>query len=268
MLVIGLTGGIGSGKTMATDYLQSLGITIVDADLASRVIVEPGQPALDEIANVFGAHLIEDGRLNRAALREIVFADPTERKRLEAITHPRIAQEILRQLNASTSPYTVLVSPLLFESSQSRFAQRTLLIDAPEQAQKSRASQRDGVNEAQIAAIMAAQMTREQRRERADDIILNDGDPSHLQAALDTLHQQYLEMARHSGTTDTHHIKDISENMQPQIKCPRCQTPVIWSAESPFRPFCSARCKLIDLGAWADESHRIAGSEAPPDGDF
>lgn len=197
MLVIGLTGGIGSGKTLATDYLQRLGITIVDADLASRVIVEPGQPALTEIAATFGAHVIQaDGCLNRAALREIVFADPAERKRLEAITHPRIGEEIYRQLMASQSPYTVLVSPLLFESSQHRFAKRTLLIDAPEAEQVARASGRDKVSEAQISAIMAAQMSREQRREKADDIVLNDGSPEHLYQALDTLHQRYLEMAR------------------------------------------------------------------------
>jgi dephospho-CoA kinase len=200
MLVIGLTGGIGSGKTLATDYLQSLGITIVDADLASRVIVEQGKPALTEIAHAFGEHiLLPDGGLNRAALREIVFADPAERKRLEAITHPRIAEEIHRQLVASTSPYTVLVSPLLFESGQHRFAQRTLLIDAPEADQIARASGRDGVSQAQINAIMSAQMSRTQRREKADDIVLNDGLPEHLHHALDALHQRYLEMAREYG---------------------------------------------------------------------
>lgn len=197
MRVIGLTGGIGSGKTLATDYLQAKGITIVDADLASRIIVEPGQPALADIAATFGEQLITDhGTLNRAALREIVFANPAERKRLEAITHPRIAEEILRQLQASTSPYTILVSPLLFESGQYRFTQRTLLIDAPEADQKARASKRDGVSASQIEAIMAAQMSREQRRQLADDVLLNDGIPDHLYEKLDTLHQRYLELAR------------------------------------------------------------------------
>lgn len=196
-LVIGLTGGIGSGKSMATDYLQQRGITIVDADLAARVIVEPGEPALQDIVEAFGAHILNsDGTLNRAALRQIVFADPAQRKRLESITHPRIAQEILRQLSVSTSPYVVLVSPLLFESGQHRFAQRTLLIDAPEAQQKLRAAARDRVSEEQIAAIMQAQMSREERRKRADDVLLNDGEPDHLHAALEQLHQRYLELAR------------------------------------------------------------------------
>ncbi|MGH8492376.1 MAG: dephospho-CoA kinase [Moraxellaceae bacterium] len=195
-LVIGLTGGIGSGKSMATDYLQTRGISIVDADLAARVIVEPGEPALEDIVQAFGEGILQiDGTLNRAALRQIVFADPAQRQRLEAITHPRIAQEILRQLSVSLSPYTVLVSPLLFESGQHRFAQRTLLIDAPESAQRRRAAQRDKVSEEQIAAIMAAQMSREERSKRADDIVKNDGDLVALHTALESLHQHYLRLA-------------------------------------------------------------------------
>lgn len=192
-LVIGLTGGIGSGKSMATDYLHSRGITIVDADIAARVIVEPGKPALEDIVTAFGENILQDnGTLNRAALRQIVFADPAQRQRLEAITHPRIAQEILRQLSGSASPYTILVSPLLFESGQYRFAQRTLLIDAPENTQRQRASARDKVSEEQIAAIMSAQMSREERRKRADDIVMNDGDLPALHVALEVLHQRYL----------------------------------------------------------------------------
>lgn len=197
MLVIGLTGGIGSGKTMATDHFARLGITVVDADLASRVIVEPGKPALEEIAAHFGRDVLQpDGTLNRARLREIVFADPEARKTLERITHPRIAKEIARQLAASTSPYTILVSPLLFESSQHRYARRTLLIDVPEELQRNRAVSRDGVSAEQIEAIMAVQMSREQRRTLADDVILNDGQPEHLYAAIEALHARYLEMAR------------------------------------------------------------------------
>jgi dephospho-CoA kinase len=200
MLVIGLTGGIGSGKSMATDYLQQRGITIVDADLAARVIVEPGEPALEDIVDAFGESILQmDGTLDRAALRQIVFADPAQRQRLEAITHPRIAQEILRQLSVSLSPYTVLVSPLLFESGQHRFAQRTLLIDAPEEAQRRRAAARDKVSEEQIAAIMTVQMGREEKRKRADDIVLNDGEVSALHSALEKLHQHYLQLAGNHG---------------------------------------------------------------------
>lgn len=196
MLVIGLTGGIGSGKTLATDHFARLGITIVDADVAARVIVEPGRPALQDIAERFGASVLQaDGSLNRARLREIVFTDPASRKALEQITHPRIAEEIARQLTASTSPYTILVSPLLFESSQHRFTQRTVLIDAHEAHQRQRAAHRDKVSEEQIEAIMAAQMSRAERRQRADDILLNDGDIEHLQAAVEALHQRYLALA-------------------------------------------------------------------------
>lgn len=197
MFVVGLTGGIGSGKTAASDYLASLGITVVDADLASRVIVEPGQPALAAIEARFGAEVIAaDGTLDRRALRERVFTDPEQRKALEAITHPAIGAEIMRQLQASRSPYTVLVSPLLLETSQHRMAQRILLIDVPEALQVARTTSRDEVPAAQVEAIMAAQMPREEKRGRADDIVVNDGDLSHLQAQLDTLHARYLEMAR------------------------------------------------------------------------
>lgn len=196
MLVIGLTGGIGSGKTLATDHFERLGITVVDADRAARVVVEPGQPALAEIATTFGPGVIQaDGTLDRAALRHIVFADPEQRQRLEAITHPRIADEIRRQLAASTSPYTILVSPLLFESGQHRFAQRTVLIDAHESLQRHRAATRDHVSEKQIEAIMAAQMSRAERQRRADDILLNDGHMEHLHAMVEKLHQRYLELA-------------------------------------------------------------------------
>jgi dephospho-CoA kinase len=196
MLVIGLTGGIGSGKSLATDYLQRQGITIVDADIAARVIVEPGEPALQDIVDAFGETMLNaDGTLDRRALRNIVFANPAQRQRLEAITHPRIAQEILRQLSVSDSPYTILVSPLLFESGQHRFAQRTLLIDAPETDQQARAASRDKVSKEQIAAIMQAQMNRDERRRHADDVILNDGDIPALYAHLERLHRYYLELA-------------------------------------------------------------------------
>lgn len=195
-LVIGLTGGIGSGKTMATDHFARLGITVVDADLASRVVVEPGRPALEDIARHFGPDVLQpDGSLNRPALRAIVFADPAARKVLERITHPRIAEEIARQLAASTSPYTILVSPLLFESGQDRFANRTVLVDTTEALQQQRAARRDGVSEEQIKAIMAVQMSRDDRLARADDVLLNDGDLNHLHAAVEALHQRYLALA-------------------------------------------------------------------------
>jgi len=200
MLVIGLTGGIGSGKTAASDYLASKGICVVDADLAARIVVEPGQPALAAIRQRFGDGVIQaDGALDRRALREIVFADSNARKDLEAITHPAIGAEIVRQLSASTSPYTLLVSPLLLESSQHKLAHRVLLIDVPEEVQLRRTANRDKVAEAQVRAIIAAQMSREEKRRRADDIVTNDADLAALHQQLDALHETYLKMAKSHG---------------------------------------------------------------------
>lgn len=197
MFVIGLTGGIGSGKTAASDYLAEKGITVVDADVVARLVVEPNQPALQTIEQRFGSQVIHaDGTLDRRALREIVFADPSARKDLEAITHPAIGMEIFRQLQTSNSPYTLLVSPLLLESSQHKMAQRILLIDVPEALQLARTANRDQVDEAQVKAIMAAQMSRTDKRSRADDIVVNDADLASLHKQLDDLHKQYLEMAR------------------------------------------------------------------------
>lgn len=200
MLVIGLTGGIGSGKTAASDYLASKGICVVDADLAARIVVEPGQPALAAIRQRFGDTVIQaDGALDRRALREIVFADNNARKDLEAITHPAIGAEIVRQLSASTSAYTLLVSPLLLESSQHKLAHRILLIDVPEEVQLRRTASRDKVAEAQVKAIIAAQMPREEKRRRADDIVMNDADLASLHQQLDALHATYLKMAESHG---------------------------------------------------------------------
>lgn len=196
MLVIGVTGGIGSGKTAATDHFQSLGITVVDADLASRVIVEPGREALLKIEEHFGKGVIaDDGTLDRRALRDIVFNNPDERKWLEQLTHPLIGQEILRQIQTSESPYTILASPLLLESGQSRLTQRILLIDVPEALQIERTKSRDNTTEDGVRAIMKAQMSRDERRDKADDIIVNDQDLAHLHSQVEQLHQRYLNMA-------------------------------------------------------------------------
>jgi len=197
MLVVGVTGGIGSGKTAATDRFQALGITVVDADLASRVVVEPGRPALKAIEEHFGKDVIAaDGTLNRRALRDIVFANPEERKWLERLTHPLIAQEIVSQIQASQSPYTILASPLLLESGQSRMAQRVLVIDVPEDVQIARTATRDNTDTNSVKAIIAAQMKRADRLAKADDVIVNDRSLEELHQAVDALHQQYLEMAK------------------------------------------------------------------------
>jgi dephospho-CoA kinase len=197
MYVVGLTGGIGSGKTAASDYLHSLGIDVVDADIVARDVVAIGQPVLAQIAQHFGtAVLLADGSLNRSALRTIVFNNADERKVLETITHPAIRQEILQQLKASVSPYTLLVSPLLFESGQYQFAHRNLVIDASEDLQRQRAALRDGVSSEQINNIMAAQLTRAERNRRADDIVINHGDLADLYQQLYAVHQQYLQLSQ------------------------------------------------------------------------
>lgn len=191
--ILGVSGGIGSGKSAATDHFQTLGIDVIDADIVAREIVQIGEPALTAIAEHFGTHVLQaDGTLNRAALREIVFADPTQRKALEAITHPAIRQRLHEQCMAAQSPYAILASPLLWESGQASLTQRSLLIDVSEATQLMRASQRDGVSEAQIRAIMAAQWTREQRLAAANDVISNEGSRAELEQQINTIHQTYL----------------------------------------------------------------------------
>lgn len=197
MYIVGLTGGIGSGKTAASDYLASLGIDVVDADVVARDVVSIGQPALAAIADHFGRSILTaDGSLNRAALRDIVFHSPSERKALEAITHPAIRQGIQQQLAASLSPYTLLVSPLLFESGQYQFAHRNMVVDASEDLQRQRASVRDSVSSEQIARIIAAQLPRAERLKRADDVVVNHGNLADLYQQLDALHHKYLQLSQ------------------------------------------------------------------------
>ena len=191
--VIGVTGGIGSGKSAATDYFAGLGITIVDADLASRIIMEPGRPALAAVAEHFGAEvLLADGQLDRAQLRALVFADPSQRQWLEALTHPLIGEEILQQLAASESTYTILSSPLLLETSQRSLCDLTVVIDVPETLQLERTISRDNNDEAQVRRIMAAQMSRKERLSQADRVVDNSGSIEDLQRQLDVLHRDFL----------------------------------------------------------------------------
>ncbi len=194
--VLGLTGGIGSGKSAASQWFEAQRITVVDADVVAREVVEIGQPALAQIQQAFGNWvLLADGSLNRRALREYIFQSPEARKTLEDITHPAIRTSIIQQLHAAQSPYAILVSPLLFETNQHELTQHTLLIDATIELQIERASQRDGQNIEQIRNIIAAQMSREQKQTMADDIVLNDGHLDHLYTHLRPLHQKYLNMA-------------------------------------------------------------------------
>lgn len=194
--ILGLTGGIGSGKSAASQWFEQHGIVVVDADVVAREIVEVGQPALLEIQQAFGDWVLQkDGTLNRRALREYIFQSNDARRILESITHPAIRQSIIQQLQDAQSPYVILVSPLLFETNQHELTDHTLLIDASIELQIQRAAQRDGQNIEQIHRIIATQMPREQKQQLADDIVLNDGHLEHLYAHLQPLHEQYLQRA-------------------------------------------------------------------------
>ena len=201
MFVVGITGGIGSGKSAVTDHLETLGISVVDADKIARVVVEPGTPGLTAIAEHFGTDiLLADGGLDRAALRKIVFDNPDERKVLEGITHPRIRDEIARQLSEASSPYVILSSPLLLESGQNTFADYVVVVDVPEELQVRRTMARDDNSEALVKQIMAAQLDRKTRLERADTSITNDASLEVLYKHVDVLHEDLLERAaRASG---------------------------------------------------------------------
>lgn len=191
--ILGLTGGIGSGKSAASTWFETQGITVVDADIVAREVVEKGQTTLQQIHAAFGDWvLLKNGELNRRALREHIFKDPNARQTLEQITHPAIRQSIIHQLQSATSPYVILVSPLLFETNQHKLTHHTLLIDAAEELQIQRASQRDGQSIEQIHKIIQAQMPRQQKQQLADDIVLNDGHLEHLYHHLKALHQRYL----------------------------------------------------------------------------
>lgn len=197
-LIIGLTGGIGSGKSAAAArFEQAHGIHVVDADIKSRVVVEPGRPALQRIVDRFGdAVLQEDGSLNRAALREQVFRSPDERRWLEQLLHPLIRDEIVADLASAQSPYALLVSPLLVESGQYQMTQRVLVVDVPEALQIARTTARDNVPEEQVRAILQAQAHRDERLRHAHDVIANDRDLAALHAQVDALHQRYLSLAQ------------------------------------------------------------------------
>lgn len=199
MLVIGLTGGIGSGKSVASRCFERLGVPIIDADRVAREVVEPGQPALAEITATFGADILRnDGTLDRARLRERVFVDPAARRRLEAILHPRIRARMRERLAAlpADTPYAVFVIPLLFETGQQDAVDRVLVVEAAEAARFARVAGRDGVTQDHVRRIIATQYPAERRAAGADDLIMNEGSESDLAAKVAALHDKYLALAR------------------------------------------------------------------------
>ncbi|WP_350657165.1 dephospho-CoA kinase [Psychrobacter sp. S1-30-MNA-CIBAN-0213] len=199
-LVIGLTGGIGSGKSAASDWFAAQGIDIIDADVIAHEVVAKGSPTLYKIQKKLGDWVVDaEGNMDRAAVRTHVFANPAALIKLEEITHPAIRETAKKQLAASTSPYIILSAPLLIEAAEAGLAnlcQRILVIDANEDTQLARASLRDEQSMIKIKAIMANQLDRTERNRHADDLVVNEEDLASLHQQLEPLHQNYLKLAQ------------------------------------------------------------------------
>lgn len=196
MMVIALTGGVGSGKSSVAALFTRLDVPVINADAISHGLTAAGSPVLTQIAKAFGPGFIDaEGRLDRAAMRSLVFSDVSARKRLESILHPLIRQTIMRRLAALTAPYAVVEIPLLFETGQTDLADRILVVDLPETEQIRRVQSRSGLTEKEVRRIIANQVSRSRRLEGANDIIDNSGDPQALSNQVDQLHQLYLKLA-------------------------------------------------------------------------
>ncbi|RRV06139.1 dephospho-CoA kinase [Pseudomonas sp. v388] len=194
--ILGLTGGIGSGKSAAARCFADLGIHTVDADHAARWVVEPGRPALARIVEHFGSEVLQaSGELDRSALRKRIFANTDQRLWLEALLHPLVRLEIAEHLARAQSPYAILVSPLLIESGHYSTVQRVLVIDAPQTLQIERTMLRDGSSQEQVEAILKAQALREDRLSHADDVLVNDRDHAWLKREVERLHHFYLTLS-------------------------------------------------------------------------
>ena len=195
---IGLTGGIGCGKSQATGMFAELGADVVDTDAIAHELTAPGGLAMEAIATAFGNDYVrENGSLNRERMRELVFSDPTAKTRLEAIIHPIIRAESRRRVAEGTAPYVVLVVPLLLETGAYRdMVSRVLVVDCDESKQIERTMARSGLNEDAVRRIMAAQLPRAQRLAHADDVLSNDADISSLRSQVEALHERYLELSK------------------------------------------------------------------------
>lgn len=193
---VALTGGIASGKTLVSDEFARLGVPVVDTDVIARDLVEPGQPALEEIEQVFGADVIDSvGQLKRSEMRALIFSDPENRRKLEAILHPRIRHEAGKAVAEVSSGYCVLVIPLLVEKSVYPFINRVLVVDVDSETQISRLMARDNSNRQQAEQALASQISREQRLRIADDVLENEGSPEQTRQAVARLHRKYLALA-------------------------------------------------------------------------
>jgi len=195
--IVGLTGGIGSGKTVASDHFAALGVPIVDTDVIARQVVEPGAPALKELVDAFGEQILQDdGSLNRDALRTLAFANADNKSKLDSITHPAIRAETSNQIASITYPYCIVVVPLLTADSPFlAFTQRVLLVTANHATKIKRVQKRSDLSENEVLSIMKTQLSDEQRKEFADDIIENDGSIEEAQYRVEELHEYYLELS-------------------------------------------------------------------------
>ena len=197
MLIIGLTGGIGSGKSIVASRFQELGMPVIDADTITRELVEPGQPALREIVAQFGPDILQpDGRLDRPYLRDRIFSNPDDRRILEDILHPLAQKEVQQRIARLKAPYCILSVPLLIESGWSAMVDRILVVDSPREAQVQRTITRDKTSRQQVEAIIDSQADRETRLAAADDILENDSDLASLYSQVDILHEEYLHLAQ------------------------------------------------------------------------
>jgi dephospho-CoA kinase len=195
--VVGLTGGIGSGKTTVANLFHDLGVQSVDADLVAREVVMPGEAALDAIVQHFGQSILHnDGRLDRAALRARIFTDDTEKQWLNQLLHPLIRQRLLQQLRMCTTSYALLIAPLLLENKLQVYTDRVLVVDIPPELQLSRTVQRDQVPAEQVQNILNSQLPRAERLALADDILLNTVQLSQLKPQVEQLHQRYQQFAK------------------------------------------------------------------------
>ena len=201
-LRIGLTGGIASGKSMVTQRFAELGVPVIDADVASRSVVEPGKPGLAQVVRRFGVGVLDaDGRLDRRALRSLIFKDSSLRQALDAILHPLIRAEMEREAAEANGPYVVMAIPLLVEGgSPGKRVDRVLVADADETLQIQRLRARDGSSEDEARAILVSQASRTARLAAADDVLLNTGSVAELRQAVDRLHEQYLQQAQTSSS--------------------------------------------------------------------
>lgn len=196
MLAIGLTGGVGCGKSTVAALFQQRGAPVIDADVITRELTVPGTQSLRRIIETFGAHLLlPDGQLNRRALRRFVFAKPTARRQLEAILHPRVRAEIAWRLGQLSTPYGIAVIPLLVESGMHDITDRVLVVDCEESQQIERVSARDESSPDAVRAIIATQASRAARFAVADDVIVNDGVPGNIETEVERLHTLYLDLA-------------------------------------------------------------------------